>query len=70
MSKLPSTQPRRAMDPEIQAMCRADRLLAELPDDAAWRVLSWLMSKYQTRPQPCSAGGSVFRQPSQDMEDR
>ena len=40
------------MDPEIQAMCRADRLLAELPDDASERVIGWLTSKYGHKPRP------------------
>ena len=52
MSKHPSTQPRRAMDPEIQAMCRADRLLADLPEDASERVIGWLTSKYGHKPRP------------------
>ncbi len=39
-------KPRRGLDPELQAMAKLERIIAELPEDATQRVLCWLMGRY------------------------
>lgn len=46
MSKPPCPMARRAMDPELSAMAKIDRLLADLPQRATIRVIDWLLAKY------------------------
>lgn len=61
------TTNRRGLDPELQAMAKLDRIMAELPDHATGRVLAWIIGRYapgckmafaveryeQPKPAPC-----------------
>jgi hypothetical protein len=49
-TKPPNPKPRAAMDPEIAAMSRIDRILAELPEPAVMRVMTWLNTKHLQAP--------------------
>jgi hypothetical protein len=44
-----SARTKRSPDPEIQAMARIDRLLAELDSDSQQRIISWLASRVGSR---------------------
>lgn len=35
----------RGLDPELQAMAKIDRILGELSDNAATRIMAWLVAR-------------------------
>lgn len=59
----PAPKATRVVNAELQVMAKIDKLLAELDDEAAGRVLAWTNSRHSTKFLP-----SIFRAALREVE--